>query len=206
MRFKNLMRADRLVIKGGFRMKEYIAVLTIVLLIIMVIIRSIQLKKLGIKAFKFGEMDKKDYIIPPFALLLFYVIFSNAFNFPRLGTELLRNQFVGWIGVVLCLLGLSLFLYSLISFGKSFRVGIDEDHPGTLITTGAFSISRNPIYTAFGIVLLGELLIYPNWILLLYLIVGYWLFNRQVFLEEQSLMKIYGEGYKQYCKKVRRYL
>ncbi len=187
-------------------MKQYIAVITIVLLITMVIIRSIQLRKLGITAFKFGEMDKKDFIIPPFALLLLYVIFSNAFNFPRLGTELFRNELVGWIGVILCLFGLALFLYSLISFGKSFRVGIDEDNPGSLITTGAFSVSRNPIYTAFGLVLLGEFIIYPNWVLLVYLIVGYWLFNRQVKLEEQSLVKIYGEEYKQYCKKVRRYL
>lgn len=192
--------------KGGFRMQGSIAVITIVLLITMVIIRSKQLKKLGIKAFKFGEMDKKDFIIPPFAMLLFYLICSNAFNLPRLGTELFRNESIGWIGVVFCLLGLLLFLYSLISFGKSFRVGIDEDHPGPLITTGAFAISRNPIYTAFGFVLLGEFLIYPNWILLLYLIAGYWLFNRQVLLEEQSLRKIYGEEYKQYSKKVRRYL
>lgn len=187
-------------------MQGNIAVTTIVLLIIMVIIRSVQLKKLGIKAFKFGEMDKKDFIIPPFALLLFYLIFSNAFHLPQLGTKLFKNEFVGWIGVVLCLLGLFLFLYSLISFGKSFRVGIDEDNPGSLITTGAFAISRNPIYTAFGLILLGEFLIYPNWILLLYLLVGCWLFNRQILLEEQSLMKIYGEEYKQYCKKVRRYL
>lgn len=187
-------------------MKESIAVITIGLLIMMVIIRSVQLKKLGIQAFKFGEIDKKDFIILPFALLLIYVIFSNAFNFPRLGTELFENELVGWGGITLCLAGLSFFVCSLISFGKSFRVGIDEDEPGKLITTGAFSISRNPIYTAFGLVLLGEFLIYPNWVLLLYLIVGFWLFNRQINLEEQSLTGIYGEKYKEYCKKVRRYL
>lgn len=61
-------------------MQEYIAAITIVLLIIMVIIRSIQLKRIGINAFKFGVMDKKDFIIPPFALLLllFYVS-KNSF-------------------------------------------------------------------------------------------------------------------------------
>ncbi|MDY0410149.1 methyltransferase family protein [Virgibacillus soli] len=187
-------------------MQKYIAAITIVLLITMVIIRSVQLRMLGIKAFKFGEMDKKDFFIPPFALLLFYVIFSNAFNWPRLGMKLFQSEFVGWIGVALCFVGLFLFLYSVISFGKSFRVGIDEDDPGTLVTTGAFALSRNPIYTAFALVLLGEFCIYPNWILLVYLIAGFWLFNRQVLLEEQSLLKIYGEAYKQYCKKVRRYL
>ncbi|PIC99181.1 isoprenylcysteine carboxylmethyltransferase family protein [Sporosarcina sp. P29] len=187
-------------------MQEYIAVTTITLLIIFVIMRSIQLKKCGIKVFKFGHMDKKDYIIPPFALLLLYIIFSNAFHLPRVGTELFTNGVVGWIGVVFCFGGLSLFLYSLISFGKSFRVGIDEENPGTLSTTGAFSISRNPIYTAFWMVLCGEFLIYPNWILLVYLISAFWLFNRQVRLEEQSLVKIYGEEYVQYCQNVRRYI
>jgi len=187
-------------------MQAYVAVATMVLLITMVLFRTSQMKKLGIKALKFGEMDKKDFIIPPFALLLFYIIFSNAFNFPRLGTELFQHEVVRWIGVALCFIGLSLFLYSLISFGKSFRVGIDEDKPGALITTGAFAISRNPIYTAFGLVLLGQFLIYPNSILLLYVIVGFWLFNRQVLLEEQTLIKIYGTEYEQYCKKVRRYL
>ncbi|PIC72921.1 isoprenylcysteine carboxylmethyltransferase family protein [Sporosarcina sp. P17b] len=187
-------------------MQGYIAVTTISLLIILVIIRSIQLKKFGINVFKFGHMDKKDFIIPPFALLLLYLITSNAFNLPRLGTELFTNGIVGWIGVALCSAGLLLFLYSLISFGKSFRVGIDEESPGTLITTGAFSISRNPIYTAFGMVLCGEFLIYHNWILLIYLISAFWLFNRQVRLEEQSLVKIYGEEYVQYCQNVRRYI
>ncbi|WP_233189603.1 isoprenylcysteine carboxylmethyltransferase family protein [Sporosarcina sp. P7] len=187
-------------------MQGYIAVTTITLLIILVIIRSIQLKKFGINVFKFGKMDKNDFIIPPFALLLFYVIISNVFHLPTLGTKLFTNEFIGWIGVVLCFGGLLLFVYSLISFGKSFRVGIDEENPGSLITTGAFSISRNPIYTAFGMVLLGEFLIYPNWIVLVYLILGFWLFNRQVRLEEQSLVKIYGEAYTKYCQNVRRYI
>ena len=117
-----------------------------------------------------------------------------------------ENEIIGWVGVIFCFTGLFLFLYSLISFGKSFRVGIDEDEPGSLITTGAFALSRNPIYTAFGLVLIGQYLIYPNWLLLIYVIVGFWLFHRQVGMEEQSLLKIYGEEYRQYCKKVRRYL
>nr|WP_280167657.1 isoprenylcysteine carboxylmethyltransferase family protein [Priestia megaterium]MDH3183453.1 isoprenylcysteine carboxylmethyltransferase family protein [Priestia megaterium] len=103
-------------------------------------------------------------------------------------------------------MGLVLFSLSIILFGKSFRVGIDEEKPGELITTGVFAISRNPIYTAFGFVLIGTFLILPNWILLLYVFAGVWLFNRQVQLEEKSLKKIYGEEYEAYCKKVRKYL
>lgn len=187
-------------------MQGYIALVTVALLIALVISRALQLKRLGIKAFKFGEMDKKDFLIPPFALLFFYIVLASALNLPKPGSELFRLEFIRWIGVAFCILGLFVFLLSLISFGKSFRVGIDEDHPGALVTTGVFAISRNPIYTAFGIVLLGLLLIFPNWILLLYFVAAIWLFNRQVLSEEASLRKIYGQEYINYCKKVRRYL
>lgn len=187
-------------------MKGTIAVITIMLLIIMVLFRVCQLRKMGIKAFRFGEMDKKDFIIPPFAMLFLYIVISGASDLPELGFEVFKNEAVSWIGVVLCMLGLLLFLFSIISFGKSFRVGIDEDSPGSLVTNGAFAISRNPIYTAFGITLIGIFLIIPNWILLLYIIVGFWLFNRQVLREEISLKKIYGKEYIEYCKKVRRYI
>lgn len=187
-------------------MQGYFAAVTVLLLILLVIARVVVLRRAGIQAMKFGAMDKKDFLIPPFALLFVYLVLAGAFNLPRPGSELFHNALVGWLGVVLCLLGLLLFLWALISFGKSFRVGIDEERPNALVTTGAFSISRNPIYTAFGLVLLGTFLIISNWILLVYVLAGAWLLNRQVLREEASLKKIYGGDYGDYCKKVRRYL
>ncbi|WP_312105632.1 isoprenylcysteine carboxylmethyltransferase family protein [Lachnoclostridium sp.] len=187
-------------------MARYIAATTLFLLVILVLSRAFQLKRLGIKVIHFGELDKKDFLIPPFALLLFYIVFASAFGLPKVGAELFHNEFVGFLGVAMCVMGILLFLYALISFGKSFRVGLDEDHPGELVTTGAFSISRNPIYSAFGLALIGIFLIIPNWILLIYVFTGIWLFNRQILLEEQSLKKIYGDKYTEYCKRVRRFL
>ena len=70
----------------------------------------------------------------------------------------------------------------------------------------AFAVSRNPIYTAFALILLGEFLIFPNWILLVYLAAGFWLFHRQVLREENYLKEHYGREYSEYCKRVRRYL
>lgn len=194
------------IISGGVMMQGDFAIITFLILITMVLIRSKQLKKKGIKAMKFGEQDKKDFFIIPFALLFFYLIFASVFNLPNLGSELFNNEVLSWMGVVLCVFGLVLFLLSLMSFGRSFRIGIDEEKPGELITTGVFAISRNPIYTAFAIILMGIFLIIPNWIVLLYVLVGFWLFNRQIRLEENSLKKIYGKEYEDYCKKVRRYL
>jgi protein-S-isoprenylcysteine O-methyltransferase Ste14 len=188
-------------------MQNYFAVLTIVLLLGMVATRILMMKRRGIEAMQFGKTDKTDFLIPPFALFYFYLIFAAAFDLPTVSRQVFfHSEIVAWIGVLFCLVGLSLLLGSLISFGQSFRVGIDTEHPDKLITTGVFAFSRNPIYTAFAFVLIGQFLIFPNWLLLVYLLGGIWLFNRQVIREEDYLKKHYGKEYLEYCKQVRRYL
>jgi len=188
-------------------MPGYIAALTIVLLIGMVLTRVLLLKRKGVAAMQFGNIDKKDFLIPPFALFYFYLVFSNAFNFPTVrAQEFFHSDIIPWVGVLFCLAGLLFFWWSVVSFGHSFRVGIDIDHPDRLITTGAFALSRNPIYVAFAVILLGQFLIFPNWIPLLYLGAASWLFHRQVLREEEFLSRHYGKEYAVYCQQVRRYL
>lgn len=192
-------------------MQRYLAVLSIILLIVMVITRILLLNKQGIKAMNFGKIDKKDFLIPPFALFYFYLIFANAFNWPTIHQpEVFHNarahEIISWVGVILCLFGLIFILWSIISFRKSFRVGIDVNHADELITTGVFAFSRNPIYVSFGLVLVGQFLIFSSWILFVYMVVGIFLFHRQVLREEEFLKKHYGKEYLEYCNRVRRYL
>jgi protein-S-isoprenylcysteine O-methyltransferase Ste14 len=173
----------------------------------MVLTRAFLMKRKGIRAFHFGAIDKKDYFIPPFALFYFYLVFAGAFNWPSVSEQaFFDSEILPWVGVLVCLAGLSLFSWSLVSFGKSFRVGIDTEHAGKLVTTGVFAISRNPIYVAFALALLGQFLIFSNWILLLYLVAGLWLLHRQVLREEAYLKTAYGQEYEDYCKRARRYL
>ena len=161
----------------------------------------------GIKAIHFGNVDKKDFLIPPFAFFYFYCVFAAAFGFPAVSRqEFFHSQIVSTVGVLFCAAGLILFLLSLTSFGRSFRVGIDADHPDKLVTSGIFAFSRNPIYVAFGFVLLGQFLLFSNWILLVYLLVAVWLFHRQVLREEAFLKQDYGQDYLRYSARVRRYL
>jgi protein-S-isoprenylcysteine O-methyltransferase Ste14 len=188
-------------------MTRYFGAATLVLLVGIVLTRVFMLRRSGIEAMNFGKTDKTDFLIPPFALFYFYLVFADAFGLPTVSTqEFFHSEFVSWVGVLACLMGLLLMLWSLVSFGRSFRVGIDVDHPDRLVTTGAFAISRNPIYVAFALVLLGQFLIFPNWLLLLYMGAGVWLFNRQVLREERELRQHYGSEYREYCKRVRRYL
>jgi protein-S-isoprenylcysteine O-methyltransferase Ste14 len=188
-------------------MQSYFAVLTIVLMLGMVLTRVSMLRRRGIAAMHFGNIDKTDFLIPPFALFYFYLVFAHTFHWPTVSTqEFFRSEIISWIGVFFCLAGLSLLLWSLISFGQSFRVGIDTEHPDKLITSGVFAFTRNPIYVAFALILLGQFLIFSNWILLIYLGAATWLFHRQVLREEEYLKQHYGREYLEYSNRVRRYL
>jgi protein-S-isoprenylcysteine O-methyltransferase Ste14 len=106
----------------------------------------------------------------------------------------------------LCCGGVLVMLASLISFGRSFRVGIDVDRPDKLVTGGMFAFSRNPIYVALFLVLVGQFLVFPNWVPLVYLFAGTWLFHRQVLREEQFMLRQYGDEYTAYSRRVRRYV
>lgn len=172
-------------------MPKYLGALTIVLLLGIVLTRVFLLKRQGIKAMKFGNIDKTDFLIPPFAFFYFYVLFAAAFHWPNVSTrQFFHSEAVAWAGVLFCLAGLFLLLWSLISFKQSFRVGIDTDRPDKLIVDGVFAFSRNPIYVAFAMVLIGEFLIFPNWITLIYLVAATWLVHRQVLREEEYLKGI----------------
>ena len=188
-------------------MPAYFAVLTIILMMAMVVLRAFLLKRQGVEAMQFGKTDKTDFLIPPFALFYFYLVLAAAFGWLTVSRHVFfQSAAIAWVGVLFCLAGLSLLLWTLVSFGRSFRVGIDQDRPDQLITTGSFAISRNPIYVAFAIILLGQFLIFPNVILLIYLAAAVWLFHRQVLREETFLQQHYGQEYAAYCRRVRRYL
>ena len=188
-------------------MSRHFAVLTIILMLGLVLTRVWLMKRQGIQAMQFGKIDKTDFLIPPFALFYFYLVFAATFKLPTVSTqEFFQSEVIAWVGVLCCLAGLLLFVGSLVSFGQSFRVGIDTDHPNKLITTGVFAFSRNPMYVAFALILLGQFLIFSNWILVVYIGAAIWLFHRQVLREEDFLKKHYGKEYLEYCHRVRRYV
>lgn len=188
-------------------MQAYLAALSLLLLMGMVIVRALWLHRSGIRVMNFGRIDKSDFLIPPFALFYFYTIFAAAFGWPLLSDQrFFHSDLLAWVGVFLCYMGLLFLLLSLIAFGKSFRVGIDTDRADRLVTSGVFRITRNPIYMAFFGVLIGQFLVFPNWVTLIYLIAGIWLIHRQVLREETFLQNHYGQEYADYSRRVRRYL
>jgi hypothetical protein len=49
---------------------------------------------------KFGNIDKTDFLIPPFALFYFYVLFAAAFGWPNVSTyQFFHSEAAAWTGV-----------------------------------------------------------------------------------------------------------
>jgi hypothetical protein len=90
-------------------MQRYLAALAIVLLLAMVLVRVYLLRREGTRALHFGNIDKTDFLIPPFAFFYFYTVFAAAFNFPLVSTQtFFHSDVLSWLGVLLCLIGLLL--------------------------------------------------------------------------------------------------
>ena len=110
------------------------------------------------------------------------------------------NKVLIFLGIILIILGLVLWI-SAVMFSKIKRK-ITE---GKLITTGVYSVVRNPIYSAFLFIFTGILLFTNNLYLLIFPIFFYLLLT---FLlkrtEEKWLIEKFKDEYKIYLKKVNR--
>jgi hypothetical protein len=88
-------------------MQGYLAALTIVLLLGMVLTRVILMRRTGTRAMHFGRIDKTDFLIPPFALFYFYTVFAAAFDLPAVSSQrFFHSEAISWVGVSLCFAGL----------------------------------------------------------------------------------------------------
>jgi protein-S-isoprenylcysteine O-methyltransferase Ste14 len=107
------------------------------------------------------------------------------------------------------ILGLAFMLAGVLAFRRA-RTTVDPLHPEeatALVTTGAYRISRNPMYVGFGFLLLAWAvwLASPPALLLLPVFVAY--LNRyQIGPEERALEALFGPAYVRYRSTVRRWL
>jgi len=189
-------------------LQNILSVCAFALFIITVLIRAAILRRRGVKVIVLDKTDKSDFLLVPIVLVVAYTVLAKAFGLPLwkpLGYPFWETVIPGWVGLGLCAIAILGFTLTLISFGNSFRVGIDENKPDELVTTGMFALSRNPIYVCFLMFFAGLFLIHRN----IVIAVGFVLFaaaiHRQIQREEKFLKAHYGNEYEDYCKKIRRY-
>ena len=104
------------------------------------------------------------------------------------------------VGIIFIAIGVVLWLYSVVVQKIS-----EEIKNGSLLTTGVYSLVRNPIYSAFSFVFTG-ILIMDNNVFLLILPIFFWIYLTVLLklTEEKWLLEKFGEEYVSYCRCVNR--
>ncbi len=117
--------------------------------------------------------------------------------------EITSIKGLGWFCLLVSLLWM---LIAQAQMGASWRIGIDSANRTELVSKGLFSISRNPIFLATRVALLGFFLVAPNAATLALLAAAEVIIQVQVRLEEKHLLGLHGWAYEQYFSKVSRWL
>jgi protein-S-isoprenylcysteine O-methyltransferase Ste14 len=109
-----------------------------------------------------------------------------------------QGQVLGW---TLLLLGILLALWATVTFKQ-----MDFEKPTEVVTTGPYAFSRNPMYLAWTLIYIAiTLLVNTLWLVALLpvpLLIMHFIYIRS---EERQLEEKFGEEYRQYHARVRRY-
>lgn len=108
------------------------------------------------------------------------------------------SEFLGLVGLVFLTSGLVLSGAAIRDMGVSWRIGIDRERPGPLVTSGLFRRVRHPIYAGMLLVTSGMAAMTAD-LLSIAVAAAAWVgIPVQARLEEEFLLARYAEGYKVY--------
>lgn len=150
--------------------------------------------------------DRAGMSVPPPLLYAGALLVGLAINW-RVPRPLLPTQFARVVGIG-CLVAQALLVVPALRAMRRANTGIRPDTPSTtLVDTGPFRYSRNPIYVAMTLLYLGiTALVNARWPLLLLPFVLVMIRRQVVEREEPYLERTFGADYLQYKARVRRWL
>ena len=147
----------------------------------------------------------KTKIPPPIIALLCIVInylstyLINPIKFPNIEI----------IGGLILFLGVATAVLAIILFKKEKTTlnPMKPEETTTLITTGIFSITRNPMYLGLFFVTFSTVLFFGSWFGIIILMFFVWYITKfQIIPEEEAMEKLFGVKYDEYRQKVRRWI
>lgn len=112
-----------------------------------------------------------------------------------------------YIGVGLMLSAFATILYLARGFSKNETTILPDGEPSQLMEGGLFTISRNPIYVAMALLLTGSGLAFGH-LLALLVVPIFIVLVQQIWIvkEEEYLEAAFGQHYRNYKMRVRRWL
>ncbi len=109
------------------------------------------------------------------------------------------------ISIFILLIGLFFTIVSLINLGKSTRLGLPSNDT-KLKTNGLYKYSRNPMYVGFDLITISAMIYTLNWVIIILGVYSLITYHLIILGEENFMINRFGEEYKNYKLRVRRYL
>lgn len=111
------------------------------------------------------------------------------------------------IGILPIVFGIVLNIWTDKQFSKKNTTVKPFGKPTSLLVSGPFKISRHPMYLGMTLILLGISIFLGSAILFIFPVLFFVLMNFLfIKYEEKNMEKIFTDGYREYKKKVRRWI
>ncbi len=160
-------------------------------------IKTDQIGKEKVGFVKFVEITMKvfTYLVPAVEIVSI-ILNTSFFAVP-----------VRIVGVLVAVVGVAVFIISVLTMRDSWRAGVSKTDKTELVTKGIYKISRNPAFLGFDLMYLGILLMFFNLVLFEVSLFAMLMFHLQIVnVEEEFLLEAFGDEYLRYKKKVCRYI
>lgn len=160
-------------------------------------IKTDQISKGKVGFVKFVEITMKvfTYLVPAVEIVSI-ILNTSFFAVP-----------VRIVGVLVAVVGVAVFIISVLTMRDSWRAGVSKTDKTELVTKGIYKISRNPAFLGFDLMYLGILLMFFNLVLYIVSLFAMLIFHLQIVnVEEEFLLEAFGDEYLRYKKKVCRYI
>lgn len=172
---------------------------------------------LGLLAFAFfvfRVLMRRDYqrqgSMRPFTAILatlvwfLYVFFPCTYNpaWPAVWPPRDLNPYVETAGWILIALGGASTIMAMMGLSWRTTFGGGRHH---LRQSGFYGITRNPQLAGFALLILGYALFWISWYTVGWLVLYGAIAHMMVSVEENHLIRTYGEEYRRYCMRVPRY-
>jgi protein-S-isoprenylcysteine O-methyltransferase Ste14 len=120
----------------------------------------------------------------------------------------LAFHFYQYLGIIFFSAGLFILLSCIIRFALVGHGTLSPIDPTKkLVTSGFYRYTRNPMYLGVLIILIGETMFFKSYHLIIYMAIITLIFNLFIMaVEEPRLRRDFGEEFRHYCNKVRRWL
>lgn len=149
------------------------------------------------------KLTRATFAIPGMLLLLTYVIYPPLVAWSSLAVPLWAR----WLGVLVGLSATPLNLWVLSSLGKNVSETVLTKSNHKLITGGPYRWVRHPLYASSFTLLGGLSLVAANWLMAVLAVGAVALFSVVIIpLEENELLKKFGDRYRDYQRTTGRLL